>query len=288
MVLEYVKSSTFFFFFAVSLFFIFSIPIENSFAFHISTDSEFNNPCEDMMPLFKVTTQKKVCVFESSVGQLLERGWGSLGKYWIGVCPVFTSGDANSCLIDTTPHDICKFLAEHKDFCYDFDFKPTTISECKNKYEYGYISTGSFFDIGFNHYAKIKCDISQDVKDHTQNCQDNWKKYDEITQNDVKNHKMNMAEFTNKYCLEEKYPDYSTWGCWNTKKTGTESCGSLFHFWNSMRAQCNEEPCMFRFYDGPRSTFQCPEIITSSYDHKLEYDKSTYEITCSHNPSYYD
>jgi len=127
--------------------------------------------------LQKAASGDRICVFEESAADLIDRGYANLGEAWAKVCNKYTQavmteewtgGESAYCEISTSPLDVCR-APNNLPGCLEIDIRPKTIQDCKDKYEFGYkTNVGDVLmdqPISAYHlpnYASILCDLDQD------------------------------------------------------------------------------------------------------------------------------
>jgi len=88
--------------------------------------------------LQKAASGDRICVFEESVADLIDRGYANLGEAWAKVCNKYTQavmteewtgGESAYCEISTSPLDVCR-APNNLPGCLEIDIRPKTIQDC--------------------------------------------------------------------------------------------------------------------------------------------------------------
>lgn len=238
----------------------------------------------DSTIMYKSTTLSPVCVFSASIAKLYDRGWGILGSSWGSVNSRYITHDEYGCLINTSLDDVCTYAPRSNPSFkteLNVDIMPKTIPECIDKYYHGYLKLFPQYNepVDLTGYAKSKCDLYKNTFQHEQPCHSNWLKYLDISKNDLKKIE-NQSEFVRYYCLTDKYPDWSSWGCYSHPASDRKFCGPASNFYRSMALKCQNEPCTFEHYNGINSTISCPKVLDGTYAYISSFNSTTNNYDC--------
>ncbi len=255
--------------------------------------------CDEHITLYRASDGRTICVFESSVKPLVERGWAGLGAGWGDVCASKTAAydDNPSCGLNKSSLDRCAIRVP-LDSCLDYDIRPRTASECMEKYIHGYLELynfpiSSYSFIGPIQYSDLKCDLYENISVHVEDCQQWWSRYQQM--NDITNatERFNELGFLTGYCLTDYEPEWHWWGCLDIGDNKDVYCGYLQHRmidWNFEPFEgCVEDECVFNHHDGKVTAFQCEEYRFHEYiDYKFQLQKSPFtgKYECIHIDTY--
>ena len=219
--------------FLIIVLFIATLPYGNDAVASIDRQS-----CNGVV-LQKTTNGDKICVFEESVAKLVDRGYAGLGEAWAKVCNKFTQAiktegwtreESAYCKISTSPLGACRAPVSISS-CLEIDIKPKTIQDCKDKYEFGYLTNLSIFPAEYTpisayhlpDYASTFCDLdwneSKTIKDELdQQVQENGGDLPSIFETS----------------FDENKISYDFWLFWYNDSHKIES-KEIVKFWNNYR-----------------------------------------------------
>lgn len=253
---------------------------------------------EECLTMRKTSTQEFYCVSPSSVEKLYERGWGTPGKAWGNICSEYTVLDDDGiCMIQY--RGIGCQIPKYQESCLQIDTRPTTTSDCLDKYYFAYRMQhnleGIKFVISPSDYASKYCALYPDVEMHGKDCMQWWSNYQVISRES--SDPLDELGFIHVICLKNKEPDWNAFGIlhienpdlntrWINIEWPIEASGFLDDLFSLVESFCREQSCIFSHQNGINSTIQCDDPINHGVNTtQFVQDPITLEYSCQNLPN---